>query len=188
MTNNDLTLAAVYSGWDGYQTSIRNAVSPLTSAQLAWRPSPNHRSVGELVRHIALSRVGWFSRMGAPGSTELVGRITVWERDSDGNDDIVETAVEIANDAVALVDWLDASWGMVARMLAEWSVPDLAVTYRHKWNGDVYAVSRQWTIWRILSHDTHHGGELSLMLGLQGIEAFELSALGGHIVLPPLAA
>ena len=38
-----------------------------------------------------------------------------------------------------------------------------------------------------MAHDIHHGGELSLMLGLQGIEAFELSAFGGHIVLPPLA-
>lgn len=49
----------------------------------------------------------------------------------------------------------------------------------------MYAVSRQWTIWRVMNHDIHHGGELSLMLGLQGIEAFELSALFGHIILPP---
>jgi hypothetical protein len=37
-----------------------------------------------------------------------------------------------------------------------------------------------------MSHDIHHGGELSLMLGLQGIEAFELSSLVGYIIEPPL--
>jgi hypothetical protein len=30
----------------------------------------------------------------------------------------------------------------------------------------------------------HHGGQIAMMLGLQGIEAFELRALGGHIVSP----
>ena len=49
-------------------------------------------------------------------------------------------------------------------------------------------MSRQWTIWRVMNHDIHHGGELSLMLGLQGIEAFELSALFGHVILPPLSS
>jgi uncharacterized damage-inducible protein DinB len=76
---------------------------------------------------------------------------------------------------------------MVELTLNTWSVADLATTYRHTWNGDTYAVSRQWTIWRILSHDIHHGGQLSLMLGMQGIEAFELGDLFGHITLPPLA-
>jgi uncharacterized damage-inducible protein DinB len=76
---------------------------------------------------------------------------------------------------------------MVETTLKTWHVDDLVKTYRHKWNGTAYAVSRQWTIWRILSHDIHHGGQIALMLGMQGIEAFELSGLFGHITLPPLA-
>jgi uncharacterized damage-inducible protein DinB len=66
-------------------------------------------------------------------------------------------------------------------------VADLAQTYQHTWNGDVYNISRQWTIWRILTHDVHHGGQIALMLGMQGIEVFELGDLFGHITLPPLA-
>ena len=42
-------------------------------------------------------------------------------------------------------------------------------------------------LWRILAHDIHHGGELALMLGAQGVEIFELGGLGGHINSPPLA-
>ena len=33
----------------------------------------------------------------------------------------------------------------------------------------------------------HHGGQIALMLGMQGIEVFELGDLFGHITLPPLA-
>jgi uncharacterized damage-inducible protein DinB len=85
-----------------------------------------------------------------------------------------------------LVRWLDITWHVIENTLRLWNTADLSQTYPHRWNGEMYAVSRQWTIWRVMNHDIHHGGELSLMLGLQGIEAFELSALFGHIILPPL--
>lgn len=181
------SLATVFDGWDGYQTSLVHAVAPLAPAQLSWRPAPQLRSVGELVRHISLGRVAWFRRMDAPGSAQLAGQVGVWQEDGDGNRQIVESAIDIAGDAAKLVEWLQATWEMIAQTLESWDVAGLAQTYRHTWNEQTYAISRQWTVWRILAHDIHHGGELSLMLGMQGIEAFELSALGGHITLPPLA-
>lgn len=181
------SLHEVFDGWQGYQTSLVHAVAPLTIDQLRWRPARSANSVGEVVRHISLGRVTWFTRMSAPGSADVAGRIRDWEQDADGNRDIVEGALKITDDAAQLVDWLERSWRMIATTLVAWKVDDLAQTYRHKWNGRVYAVSRQWTLWRILTHDVHHGGELSLMLGLQGIEAFELSGLFGHITLPPFA-
>ena len=180
-------LADVYAGWEGYQTSLVHAVAPLAPEQLAWRPGPGLRSVGELVRHLSLGRLAWFMRMGAPGSAELAAQISAWETDRDGNRHIVEDAVLAADDVALQVAWLERTWSVIEATLQQWAVEDLAATYRHTWNGAVYAVSRQWTIWRIMAHDIQHGGELSLMLGMQGIEAFELGALGGHIVLPPLA-
>lgn len=32
-----------------------------------------------------------------------------------------------------------------------------------------------------MSHDLHHGGQLALMLGLQGIDVPELGDKGGHL-------
>jgi len=72
-------------------------------------------------------------------------------------------------------------------MFGKKSVANLEKTCRYTFNGATYAVSCQWIIWRILSHDIHHGGQIGLMLGMQGIEAFELSGLFGHITMPPLA-
>jgi uncharacterized damage-inducible protein DinB len=94
--------------------------------------------------------------------------------------------MEITDQAAALVDWLESSWQIIDQTLKAWKVADLSHSFRYVWNGTAYALTRQWIVWRILSHDIHHGGELSLMLGMQGVEAFELSGLFGHIILPAL--
>lgn len=182
------SLTSVFDGWDGHNRSIVNAITPLTKDQLIWRPSEKHRSTGELVRHISLGRIIWFSRMDAPKSKEIAAQISDWETDSDGNRHIIEDALSITEDAAELSHWLELSWEMIEETLASWKISDLGVSYNYVWNGKTYANSRQWTIYRILTHDVHHGGELSLMLGMQGIEAFELSGLFGHITLPPLAS
>lgn len=180
------SLADIYEGWSGHQTSLVHAIAPLDSKQLRWRPNAKFQSVGELTRHLALGRIIWFVRMNAPGSAELAEQITDWVQDNDGNQHIVESKLPIAEEADALAHWLVASWQMIERTISSWTVADLSQTYQHKWNGAVYAVSRQWTLWRILTHDVHHGGQIALMLGMQGIEVFELGDLFGHITLPPL--
>jgi uncharacterized damage-inducible protein DinB len=187
MSSQAVSLAAIYDGWDGHQTSLVNAIKPLTAEQLRWRATAELQSVGELARHIALGRVTWFARMAAPGSAAVVSQITHWYTDGDGNRNVDEAAFPITEDAAQLVHWLELTWQMVEHTLAEWTVDDLAVTYRHTWNGDTYAVARQWTLWRMLTHDVHHGGQIALLLGMQGITVFELGDLFGHITLPPLA-
>lgn len=179
-------LSHVFEGWDGYQTSLVRAIAPLAPDQLQWKPAPDRRSIGELVRHISLGRINWFSRMPAPGIDQAMARVPEWFADRDGIRHIVETSVP-ANDAAQLVGWLELSWKPVQRVLDEWTIEDLSKTYRHRFRGVNYSVSRQWTIWRIMAHDIHHGGMIAMLLALQGIEAFELRGLGGHITEPPRA-
>ena len=180
-------LAQVLDGWNGYQTSLVHAVESLTETQLLWRPAPSRRSVGELVRHIGLGRITWLSRIAAPGVHEIGSRIPQWYVDGDGARHVVEERVP-CDQASVLVEWLALSWQPIDRLLNEWSVDDLFETYPHRFCGIDYAISRQWTLWRIMSHDIHHGGQLAMMLGMQGIAAFELGALGGHIIEPELAS
>ena len=167
---------AIFEGWDGYQLSLVRAVEPLSREQLAFRPAPHLRAAGQLVAHIIVARVAWFELIGAPGATELAAQGA-----APGSED------SIACDAAGLVHWLKASWGMVEGALNTWTVADLAYTYRQEFDGPTYVVSRQWTIWRVLSHDLHHGGELAVTLGCQGIALRELGDLGGHTIVPPLA-
>ena len=98
--------------------------------------------------------------------------------DDDGTRRVSEESVP-DDDASSLAEWLVLSWQPIQRVLEEWTVDDLFQTYPLA----QYVVSRQWTIWRILSHDIHHGGQMATLLALQGIEAFELRDLGGHVIL-----
>jgi hypothetical protein len=49
----------------------------------------------------------------------------------------------------------------------------------------VYAVSRQWTIWRVMFHNVNHGGELAILLGLRGIGIPDLGDQCGHLTEQP---
>jgi uncharacterized damage-inducible protein DinB len=167
------SLQFVYEGWDGYHRSIVSAITSLTPAQLEFRGSPEMRSVGEIAWHIADGRVDWFERLEAPGSRELRAEI--------------EGRGSTPLDAALIVASLERTWQMVDATLAQWTTDDLAVTYEQPYQGKIYAVSRQWTIWRIMCHDIHHGGQISELLAMQGIQPLELTLLGGHLTEPPLA-
>jgi uncharacterized damage-inducible protein DinB len=175
-------LARILEGWDGYQTSLLHATTALTSEQLSWRPAPGRRSLGELARHIFMGRITWLSRMDAPGMDTVARRVPRWHTEDDGTRRPAEESVP-SDDATLLAEWLALSWQPIQRVLEEWTVDDLFHTYPL----DEYLVSRQWTIWRIMSHDIHHGGQLAAMLALQGVDAFELRALGGHVISPAIA-
>jgi uncharacterized damage-inducible protein DinB len=176
MTTDASLLTSVYDGWDTYQLSIVHAIAPLSAPQLTYRPTPKLRSVGEIAIHISLGRISWFERMQAPGSEELARQAAGWEAEQ-----------AIAENAAELVRRLEATWQMIENTLTYWTVGDLAQVYLQPYGGKTYAISRQWTIWRVLAHDLHHGGELAMLLGIQDIEIPELGALGGHLTEPPLA-
>lgn len=180
-------LAQIFEGWGGYQMSLLHALTPLSGEQLSWRPAAERRSLGELFRHLSLGRITWLARMGAPGMDTIEQRVPRWYRDGDGTRHVVEESVSSHNAAV-LAEWLTLSWLPIQRVLNEWTVDEVFQTYPHRFRGTDYVVSRQWTLWRIMSHDIHHGGQIAMMLALQGIEAFELRALGGHTISPAIAS
>ena len=191
MTTTSPFLKTVYEGWDSHQQALMRAVTPLMPEQLAWRPAPNQCSVNELIAHIAGARLWWFYKMSAPGSAALARQIAPWAGETFNAGDInelnrwmeanVQWEEPLTKTPGESLKWLESSWQMIETTLNTWTVADLAQTYRHSREGKIYAVTRQWTIWRIMSHDLHHGGQLALMLGLQGIAVPELGDKGGHL-------
>ncbi len=197
MTTAAPSLMSIFEGWDSHQLALARAITPLTPEQLAWRPAPNLRSVGEIISHIALGRLSWFYRMGAPGSAELARQLGSFAGEKANTEDLTELhrwmdaafkeEEAIVGNHAELVRWLEASWQMIETTLTTWTVADLTQTYRHLYEGKMWSVSRQWTIWRILDHDLHHGGELAILLGMQGIDIPDLGDQGGHLTELPLA-
>ena len=181
MTQEAPSLREIFSGWDGYQRSLTAAVAPLSPENLRYRPTAERRSVGEIAAHIAFGRLDWFQRMGAAGTAALVLQAApFWKPWGEIN-------AAIAEDPTAIVHWLDATWAMIESNLTQWTTADLNWSYRQDYGGKTYAVSRQWVVWRVMAHDLHHGGQLSVLLAAQGIELPELGDNGGHILEPPLA-
>lgn len=160
-------LSRVYEGWEGYNTSLVHAVRGLSDEQLAFRAAAEMRSVGELAWHLSHGRMHWFSHI-----------------DDDARA-LFESMPATAESGEALAEWLERTWAIIAAVLDRWTVEDLEVTFKHPYQGKVFLVSRQWVIWRILSHDQHHGGQLSELLAMQGIVPTELTLLGGHLTEPP---
>jgi len=181
VTLETCSLMTVYRGWDGYHRSLVSAIAPLSRENLLYRPAPDLRSVGEIAAHIAFGRIDWFHRMGAPGSAELVEQAAPWWQPWGQVDNTV------AESTAEIVRWLEAGWRMIETCLTQWTVADLSQTYLQPYGGKTYVISRQWTIWRIMAHDIHHGGQLSVLLAAQDIELPELGDNGGHIIEVPLA-
>src|SRR5690348_12972572 len=176
MTTKSHSLLTVYKGWDGYQISLMRAIAPLSREQLVYRPEPHLRSAGEIARHISEGRFDWFQRTFGVSSAEPANLVVAWH-----SEHIIE------EQAAELVNGLATTWQMIENALARWTVADLSQTYPLSYQGKNYALPRQWILWRIMAHDLHHGGELAVTLGLQGISLPELGDEGGHITEPPLA-
>ncbi len=159
MAEDNFTLTTFYTSWKAYQDRLKEALAPLTAEQLALRAAPRLRSVGENAAHIVGARAGWF--------TEFLGE--------DGGADVKASARwepgAPARTAAELVQGLDRTWHFMADCLARWSPADMHQTFPDDWDGQRVELSRAWVVWHVLEHDLHHGGEVSLTLGMHGLQA-----------------
>ncbi|GAC1393854.1 MAG: hypothetical protein NVS4B11_20270 [Ktedonobacteraceae bacterium] len=164
MTENTLSLTAFYKGWDIYQQHLVTAIAPLSSEQLALCPAPHLWSAGMLATHIVSTRVWWFHLWMGAGDANLVP-LAMWD----------EPEAPVRSSA-ELVAGLESTWHMIQNALVHWTPADLEQIFQRP--GDQTDKprlrSRQWIIWHLLEHDLHHGGELSLILGMYGLPAIDL--------------
>lgn len=159
MSENNATLDTFYKHWKVYQDELEKAIAPLTHEQLALRSAPHLRSVGEIAQHIIGVRIGWFMFDLLHDVGELAP-LAEWS--------MPEAPVRTAEE---LVWGLNASWQMMASALAHWNSDDMQQIITSEDNGQEVQFPRSWVIWHLIEHDLHHGGELSLTLGMNGLRA-----------------
>ena len=161
MAEDNFTLTTFYSNWKEYQDHIKAAIAPLTTEQLALEASPHLRTVGQLALHIIGCRAGWFTyTMGENWGDE--GK-TYAEWDARGAS--MRTPAE-------MVEAFERTWQGMADCLARWNDDDMRKTFEDDWgDGKIVHLSRAWIVYHVMEHDLHHGGELSLTLGMHGIPA-----------------
>jgi len=156
------TLAVIYENWRGYQEKLRDCITPLTNEQLRLQPAAHMWPVEQLVQHIISVRAGWFSGT-LQDEDEAMNQYMDWgQRDSP------------ARRAGELGRGLAETWAFIEARLQGWTPADCAQTFPDEWDGQVYQVSRSWVIYHVLEHDLHHGGEVSLILGMNGLRSLDL--------------
>jgi uncharacterized damage-inducible protein DinB len=173
MGDDTFTLTTFTTSWKAYQDRLAAAVAPLT----ALRAAPGLRSVGENALHVVGCRMFWLTEfLGEDGGEELQAYArwnevalgapyASWDEVGPALGAPVPTGAELSRG-------LDRTWRFMAEGLARWGSAGLRQTFRdEEEDGTPVEVSRAWVIWHVLEHDLHHGGEVSLTLGMHGIPA-----------------
>lgn len=166
-------LPVFYDGWTKHQALVIGALRGLTPEQVGLRAAPHQWAVWQLASHVAGARVYWFHDILGEGDAATrdlfrVDHTTVpdlpvaeawWEDDEDH-----------PRSAEELVDGLQRSWAMVDDCIRRWTAEDLDASVV----GSSRTHHRGWVVWHVLEHDLHHGGEISQILGSNGLAGLDL--------------
>lgn len=166
MVERALPLMTFYRGWERYQRSLVQMISPLSTEQLALSAGSHEWSIGLIAQHMIADRVWWFHLWMGEGSADLAP-IVHW----DPADDVEQIPLTAAE----LVTGLESTWRMVHDALDRWTAADLdevispPTALSEEEQQAFGPTARGWIIWHVLEHEIHHGGELSLALGGYGL-------------------
>jgi uncharacterized damage-inducible protein DinB len=160
MTEPQSLVPTIYTGWHTYQTLVINALAPLSADQLALRAAAGVRSIGEAATHMIGARARWFHKLLGEGD-EAFAALGGWDRPG-----------MPTRGAAELVAALETTWQVMQDAIARWTPAEWQQTYADEDEPEV--ITRQWVIWHLIEHDLHHGGEISLTLGMHGLTAPDL--------------
>jgi uncharacterized damage-inducible protein DinB len=156
------TLAVFYQGWQDYQSGLNKALAPLTEDQLTLRAAPRLRTLGGIVTHMIGARARWFHNLLGEGG-DAFAALATWDRRG-----------MPARTAPELVAALETTWRVMQDAVARWTPTEWAQRYEGDPGDEPASFTRQWVVWHLIEHDLHHGGEVSLTLGLHGLAAPDL--------------
>jgi len=145
--------ARAFESWQDYQAALKHGIAPLTDEQLQRRLLPGLRTPGEIAEHIVFGRALHLHRALGERAAELTPLIE-WGK----TEHPPHTAAEI-------LQGLELTWRFITDCLMRGSSTDTVP--------EAEAPIVQ-TIWGLLDHDLPHAGELSLLLGADGLPGVEI--------------
>ncbi len=153
------TLDVIYENWRLHQEKLRESIAPLTVEQIELQPAPRMWPLGQIVQHIISVRAGWFSGTLQEEDPAMTAYMEWGQQESP------------ARSGAELARGLDETWAFIEARLRRWTPADCARTFPDEWQGQITYVSRSWVIYHVMEHDLHHGGQVSLILGMNGLPA-----------------
>ena len=155
MSEAQSIVSAMFAGWETYHWKLIGVIAPLSDEQLGLRAGPDLRTIEETVTHMIGARARWFQ---IDADSEGFAEFARW----DGPNMPLRSAQE-------LVRGLDTTWRLMQKAVASWTPAQWQERYPGEDPDDPPEITRQWILWHLLEHDLHHGGEVSLILGLHGL-------------------
>lgn len=155
-----------YSGWEKHNELLVRAVSPLNEVELSWAPAPDMWPVRRLANHIVAARAWWFGGWMGEETETLTPLI---DYDDDPNAD--------EREAGTVCDALNRSWAAIKNSISRWTEDDLEQQFQRptpNQEGERPWRTRRYVVWHVAEHDVHHGGEISLILGMHGGRGLDL--------------
>ena len=144
----------MFGHWPEVREGLVQTLDKLTDEQLDFTPREGLWSLGTVVCHIASAEDGWFRYVVARELADWPGYTT---------EDY--PTVEAVKDLLAEVHARTEAY------LASLDVADLDRIIKTPWGS---SLSLRWIVWHVLEHEIHHRGEVSLMLGLLGLEGLDV--------------
>jgi uncharacterized damage-inducible protein DinB len=152
-------MKAFYDGWAEQHRRIVETLRPLTAEQVQLRPSPSEWAIWMLAANMVGGRMYWLCFMLQEDDQGVGPEWTGWEDDPDHP----RTAEE-------LVAAFEKSGSVVEACLDKWTLSDLNVEVtRNNFWGQPVTISPAWVLWRLMSHEAHHGSEIALILRMHGL-------------------
>ena len=161
-------VAQFFKGWQLGNERLVEAIRPLTTDQLELPVGSPTWPIWASVSHLAGGRVFWLCNIfGEPGRETTPF--------TDANFDMSwEDDLKHPRDADELVRALESTWKVVEHCLATWTPDSLGQEARRVRGDEVQLHTRQSVLYRMLTHDAYHTGEISLTLGSAGLGEIDL--------------
>jgi uncharacterized damage-inducible protein DinB len=153
------SLGAIYAGRLNYQSLLIDALARLKANQLALQAAPHLCSIEAIATHMIGARRRWFASPLGDGDKHLAS-LSRW----DHRGGPVRSAEEI-------VQGLRYSLDYIRNTIIGWSPSDWQETIPGEDSHKPQVITRPWILWHLIEHDLHHGGEISLTMGIHKMKA-----------------
>jgi uncharacterized damage-inducible protein DinB len=154
-------IAPFFTGWRQLNDRLIETISSLTADELAWTPAPSMWPIWALAGHLAGARVYWLCHvLKEPGAE----RTPFTDPSGEGWEDDPAHP----RDADELASALRSTWSVIEECLERWTPEMLLDEFRRERNGATQIHTRQSVLFRLLTHDASHSGEISQTLGSHG--------------------
>ncbi len=173
-------VAHLYEGWSRVQKRLVTRLPLLTDTDLALTGTPGGWPVWAIVGHVAGGRVYWLCTVCGEAGLEAT---PFTNPGYEGWED----TLDVPRNSGELVEAIESTWRIVESCLDRWSPQMLEVAFDRVHGEQVQRHTRSSVLTRLVMHDAFHAGEVSQILGQNGLpslDPWDVTSLGTEEAQP----